>query len=130
MREWIAKRRSDWFADKFCVRCGSVEDLRLDHIDPSTKISHNIWSWSQGRRDVEIAKCQVLCYSHHVQKTADNKEYLYGEQKPNSVLTEIQVLEIRSRHAEGEGLTYLGNEFGVTKKTVYNIVNRKKWKHI
>lgn len=68
-REWIARRRAEWFADKVCARCGVTEDLRLDHIDPRLKVDHRIWSWSQVRRDVELAKCQVLCYECHTAKT-------------------------------------------------------------
>jgi hypothetical protein len=68
-RQWIAKRRSDFFADKYCVTCSSRDRLELDHIDPSIKVDHRIWSWSQQRREAEITKCQVLCYDCHQQKT-------------------------------------------------------------
>lgn len=73
-RTWVAARRAAWFADKYYVRCGSREDLELDHIDPSTKESHNIWSWSEVRRDAEIAKCQVLCKSCHLLKTISESQ--------------------------------------------------------
>jgi 5-methylcytosine-specific restriction endonuclease McrA len=78
-REWVARRRAEWFADKECVRCGSTDRLELDHIDPSTKQHkkhHNVWSWSPARRDAEIAKCQVLCHECHVAKTQENGEFL------------------------------------------------------
>jgi hypothetical protein len=68
-RKWIADRRAQFFIDKSCVVCGSTDQLELDHIDPTTKISNSIWSWSQKRQDDEIAKCQVLCHDHHVEKT-------------------------------------------------------------
>lgn len=71
VRRWIAKRRADFFADKSCVQCGSVDALELDHIDPDLKISHVIWSWSQSRRDKELAKCQVLCHNCHLMKTSE-----------------------------------------------------------
>lgn len=35
-REWMARRRNEWFAEHGpCVRCGSSEDLQLDHRDPT-----------------------------------------------------------------------------------------------
>lgn len=74
-REWVARRRAEFFADKRCVRCGSTDNLTLDHIDPRLKISHNIWSWSAERRTAEIAKCQVLCVSCHKTKTAFERGY-------------------------------------------------------
>ena len=70
MREWIAKRRANWLAENGpCVKCGSWENLEVDHIDPAEKVHHALWSWSQARRDVELAKCQVLCHDHHLEKT-------------------------------------------------------------
>jgi 5-methylcytosine-specific restriction endonuclease McrA len=67
-REWCAARRAEYFFDKFCVRCGTTENLRLDHIDPTQKVSHRIWSWSAARREAELAKCQVLCDPCHKDK--------------------------------------------------------------
>ena len=72
-KNWIAKRRADFFKDKLCVQCGSNENLELDHIDPKEKSSHKIWSWSAARRDAEIAKCQVLCKACHLEKTLKDR---------------------------------------------------------
>lgn len=68
-RQWIAKRRADYFDGKSCVNCGSLDKLELDHIDPSTKIDSHIWSWSITRREEELVKCQVLCHTCHLEKT-------------------------------------------------------------
>lgn len=66
---WHAERRASFFAGKSCVKCGSAQQLELDHIDREQKVSHRIWSWSAERRNVEIAKCQVLCHDCHLEKT-------------------------------------------------------------
>ena len=56
-----------------CVACGTTDRLEFDHIDPATKvltISTAIakhWSWE--RMLVELAKCQLLCHDHHVEKS-------------------------------------------------------------
>lgn len=68
-RNWKAKRRAEWFKDKQCAKCGSTADLELDHIEPTRKVSHNIWSWSEERMLTELAKCQVLCVNCHKRKT-------------------------------------------------------------
>lgn len=67
---WLMKRRNNWFAENGpCVKCQSWDNLQLDHIDPKTKISHKIWSWSDERRLAELAKCQVLCKLCHKAKS-------------------------------------------------------------
>lgn len=40
--------------------------LQLHHLNPEEKDSHKIWSWSQKRREAEIAKCIVLCWPCHI----------------------------------------------------------------
>jgi hypothetical protein len=64
-REWHARRRREWMEGKSCEWCRSSERLEIDHIDPELKASNRIWSWSKPRRDAELAKCRVLCYSCH-----------------------------------------------------------------
>lgn len=88
-REWYAKRRAAYFADKSCVCtstvcghgsvCGSTEKLELDHVDRSTKVSNSIWSWSEARRNEELAKCQVLCEFCHQTKSAEERGWKRGE---------------------------------------------------
>jgi len=73
VRKWAAKRRADFFDGKSCVRCGSVDRLELDHIDRNTKVTNSIWTFSEKRREQEIAKCQVLCYTCHKEKTKDER---------------------------------------------------------
>jgi hypothetical protein len=70
-REWIARRRAEFFADKVCEWCGSALALELHHRDPSKKESHSIWSWSAIRRAAEIAKCLVLCEDCHKRAHAE-----------------------------------------------------------
>jgi hypothetical protein len=68
-RAWVARRRKDWLeANGPCVRCGSSENLEVDHVDRAQKVSHKVWSWSAVRREAELAKCQVLCQPCHVKK--------------------------------------------------------------
>lgn len=69
LREWMAKRRSEWFEGKVCAHCGGTKELELDHIDPAQKIHHAIWSWRKARREIELSKCQPLCERCHMKKT-------------------------------------------------------------
>jgi hypothetical protein len=69
-RERVARERRRFFRGKCCVDCSSRRRLELDHVDPSTKISHNVWSWSETRRRAEIEKCVIRCHDCHVERHA------------------------------------------------------------
>jgi len=69
-RKWVAERRRKWLAENGpCARCGSDEDLEVDHIDKNEKIDHKVWSWAEERMLAELSKCQVLCKKCHTTKT-------------------------------------------------------------
>ena len=69
-REWVQKRRIKWFKENGpCLFCGSEEHLELHHVDPKTKISHKIFSWSKTKRLLELAKCIILCKKCHKKET-------------------------------------------------------------
>lgn len=75
-RNWVRKRKAEWFLGKTCVRCGSVRNLELDHIERLTKVSTSVFSWSAAARDAELAKCQVLCRDCHRQKSYESGDLL------------------------------------------------------
>lgn len=68
-----SNNRAEWIKSQGgkCVKCGSTENLEIDHIDPSTKEYKiaTIWSRRKEVRDYELAKCQILCYGCHKEKT-------------------------------------------------------------
>jgi hypothetical protein len=68
---WMQERRRNWLLQHGpCVDCGSWRYLEVDHVDPSTKVDHRVWSWSNERREKELAKCVVRCRPCHRKKTA------------------------------------------------------------
>lgn len=69
---WMMRRRDEWMKENGpCACCGSDDRLEIDHIDPTTKVMNpsTLWSRKADVREVELAKCQVLCYSCHMEKT-------------------------------------------------------------
>lgn len=57
-----------------CARCGTTDDLQIDHVDPSKKSFPVSKLWP--RKDLtlvykELDKCQLLCRTHHEEKTAE-----------------------------------------------------------
>ena len=58
-----------------CVVCGATEQLEIDHIDPATKEFELTKSNTYSRKKVmeELAKCQLLCKTCHLEKTKREK---------------------------------------------------------
>lgn len=128
-RKWNANRRAAFFSNKSCVKCGSAENLELDHIVQEDKVHHCIWSWSEPRRLAELAKCQVLCHDCHARKTtADNPRH--GQNSPMAKLSDSDVIDIRILSAFGVKQKVLREQFGVSKQTLSAVVNRERWKHL
>lgn len=55
-----------------CAKCGSMQDLEIDHIDPKTKVFELASGPTVAEREwqSELLKCQVLCSDCHDEKTA------------------------------------------------------------
>lgn len=69
-RNWVKARRDFWLSENGpCATCGSRIDLEVDHLDPDTKVTHRVFSWTKEKRDKELAKCQVLCSRCHMDKS-------------------------------------------------------------
>lgn len=80
---WMRKRRQAYFEGKVCVNCQASDNLQLDHMDPALKVSHKIWSWTEQRRNIELAKCQPLCEPCHLEKTRYDNNWGLRHGTPN-----------------------------------------------
>lgn len=83
-REYWHKRRAKLIAylGDCCVKCGSKENLEIDHIDPSQKSFHISQRASLTPRTMkELDKCQLLCENCHWAKTAQERSgFSHGKQ--------------------------------------------------
>jgi hypothetical protein len=75
MKAWYDRRHAEAVAalGGHCAHpgCRLTEDLQFDHIDPKTKTMTiaKMWTASEERFQAELAKCQLLCGPHHLEKT-------------------------------------------------------------
>lgn len=104
-RKWLQKRRQDWIDSQggVCVVCGSDDRLEVDHIDRSLKTMEpaSIWSRKEEVREKELENCQVLCYTHHLEKTNDEKEAEHGtHSRYTSAKHKCRCEDCRKAHAE------------------------------
>lgn len=73
MKDRYTKRRKEMVITlgSKCARCGSMDDLHIDHIDPSKKTMsvERMAYVSRQRQDKELENCQLLCQPCHTEKT-------------------------------------------------------------
>jgi hypothetical protein len=78
MKNYVAERQHRRMTEAIvllggkCVVCGSIDNLEIDHIDPTTK-TFTIAKRAAGASEVvfqaELLKCQILCDVCHIEKT-------------------------------------------------------------
>jgi hypothetical protein len=91
-----------------CVRCGTMEDLEFDHIDPQSKnfsiCAHLTKAWNDLVAEAQL--CQLLCHACHVAKGAEDRpepkhgRYMYLYHRCRSKYAELATL----LRASGRGL--------------------------
>jgi len=132
------KRRKRKLIDKLggkCNKCGSINELQIDHINPKEK-SFNISALIRSSRLVgqEIHKCQILCFPCHKQKNkidgSQNKNRVRGEKANFSKLTNEMVISIRAHVKNGFPIRKLARELKLDRGTIQAIIHRKTWTHI
>jgi hypothetical protein len=126
---WMQRRREEWIRSHGpCVRCGSWENLEVDHKDHTQKLINisNLWSLAPDnpKRVAELAKCQVLCHVCHVTKTNDSGAQTppVGERHGLTHLTEGDVRDIRHRRLAGETYRELAERFSTGQTTIKDIL--------
>jgi hypothetical protein len=131
-REWVARHRQEYLKDKFCVRCGSKEELRVHHKDRNLKVSHSIWSWSEIRRKTELAKCEILCQTCHVEHHRQDGAYQGGKGKipTNAKLNSTIVKEIRNLSLSGSSNRDIARLLIIPRQTVDDVISRRSWKMV
>lgn len=76
-------RRLKWLSDNAPCPCGSIENLECHHVDPTTKVSHRIWSWGEARRIEELKKCVVVCNDCHKKISSARCQQLFQKEIPH-----------------------------------------------
>jgi hypothetical protein len=63
-----------------CVVCGTSKNLHIDHIDASTKCFTILtnWAYSWSILEPELKKCQLLCKTHHLEKSISCGDLISG----------------------------------------------------
>jgi hypothetical protein len=131
-RIWLKARRDAYLsANGPCVKCGSAEDLEIDHIDPSQKVTHRIWSWRKERRDVELAKCQIICKECHKRKTAiDIRPMLQKLKSPRRKLNRGDIVSMFRYRWCGYSQREIAGIFKIAKRTLEQILQGTSYREM
>lgn len=80
-REYYRKRREaifDYLGGR-CAECGTADNLEVDHIDKTQKQFNISSKLSVKNNKEELDRCQLLCKTHHREKTAiENSGFTHG----------------------------------------------------
>ncbi len=120
---------------------GSVSISKIKY--QAHRISYLLYNGIDPGNSLVLHKCDVricvnpdhLFLGDHFDNMADmvaKKRHwtTFGEFRPNSKLTENDVIEIRSLYNQGIRCYILAKRYGVLASTVKAIVDRKRWKHV
>ena len=119
-----AEKRSEWLSNRgSCVKCGSSENLEIDHIDPRTKSRRiqDVWGLSAKNREAELAKCQILCRTCHIKKSAK-------EQGHRPWLTDSDVLVIWTLRDDGWGRDRIANHLDRSESQIRDVLSGRTCK--
>lgn len=73
-RNFIQQRKEKWFLENGpCWKCGTTENLQVDHTDPSIKSFSIHWGVREDVLAIELAKCKPLCEACHKEKSSTEK---------------------------------------------------------
>lgn len=86
MREYMKRRYHERKAESIaklggkCVVCGTTENLEFDHIDRTKKTMdiNTLWSVNLMRYLEELKLIQLLCATHHQEKTSAEQSVPHG----------------------------------------------------
>tara|TARA_B100001939_G_scaffold34224_1_gene26559 strand:+ start:22617 stop:22925 length:309 start_codon:yes stop_codon:yes gene_type:complete len=70
-----------------CVKCGTTENLEIDHKRPEDKTLRTSSMWLRRHDSImeELSKCQLLCVDCHKEKTREEKDRTKGRKRNKTV---------------------------------------------
>lgn len=128
-KRWMAERRQAYLKGKYCVRCGSIDNLHVHHKDRALKVHHCVWSWSEERRSAELSKCEILCRDCHIQHHREDGAFktFLGRTPTNAKLTSDKVIEILELKKINLSNRKIGIILNIPRQTVDDVISGKSW---
>lgn len=126
--EWMKKRRLDWIAQNGPCACGSADGLRVVHVNPDTRKTSQVWSWSEERRNAELAKCKAMCRECRIKHWGKIFRDAYkGRRGLAEKLTPETVWAIRGRLLGREGIREIARAYHLDHSAIIDIQRGRIW---
>jgi hypothetical protein len=95
-------------------RSFGMECRHLDGNPKNNKLENLKWGTPKENLQDKIKHETIICGSKHW----------------FSILTEVQIIEIKQFHTEGKSNGEIAKIYKVNRQTISNIINKKSWKHV
>lgn len=102
--------------------------LGLDLEDSTVEVNHE----DTNRLNNRLDNLKIVTHKQNMEHAASNNlmSKVYGEQNHASKLTDAQIKDIKLRYGLGISPTEIALKFGITRKSVYNIVTNRTWSYV
>lgn len=144
-RIWTTHNRSGWPCAERRAEIDSGNGYLMVSIQARNTYAHRlVYAWFYGHiaagvvirhlngdpHDNRPANLAAGSYADNAADTVRHGRTTRGERDSQAVLTDSEVVEIRTRYANGERQRALAAEFGVDQSNISCIVTRRSWRHI
>jgi transposase len=113
MSRWLYEKSIGKIPKGFVIRhkCDNPKCINIDHLEIGTQKDNVQDMMKRGRNGYKTIFTQ-------------------GSTNPSAKLDESKVRNILEQYSSGNKITKIAFEYGVSAKTISNIVHHKKWQHI
>jgi len=101
--------------------------LMLEGVDITDKV---VLHTCDNPKCCNPAHLRVGTHRDNINDKLNKNRQANGEKINHAKLTETDVLKIRDMFSKGKSQLSIAEYFGITKRSVCYIINRKTWKHI
>ena len=115
-----------------CPECGAITRVTcLERHPNGYRIRRFRRCTSCGHKFRTTQSCEKLDNDGRIwNQDQSRRNAMKGELSPSAILTEQDVIKIRSLYAAGDTVTTPWPETGMSKATIQKIVLRKTWRHV